>query len=69
MESKQDTTETGDEEIYREYAKNHKIIITAGSDYHGIKNDTKHGTLGEVYIDGEDLSRFMSAYKEMKNNE
>ena len=51
----------GDEQTYRDYAKTHGIIITAGSDYHGIENDTKHGVVGTVFMDGEDTKEFINA--------
>ena len=51
----------GDENRYREYAKEHGIIITAGSDYHGVNNDTKHGMVGDVSLTGEDLKEFLDA--------
>ena len=53
----------GDEELYRKYAKDNKMLITSGSDYHGIENDSKHGMLGEVCLDGEDLKRFLEMFK------
>lgn len=51
----------GDEQKYRDYAKTNGIIITAGSDYHGIYKDTKHGVVGEVFMDGEDTKEFLDA--------
>lgn len=61
IEARYYRNQAGDENRYREYAKTHGMIITAGSDYHGIKNDTKHGIVGDVYIDGEDLKEFLDA--------
>lgn len=55
----------GDEKLYRDYASKHGLIITAGSDYHGIKKDTKHGTVGEIYMDGDDSKAFLDALKGM----
>lgn len=51
---------SGDEELYRNIAKERNLIITAGSDYHGIPKDTKHGIVGEMYIEEEDLINFLS---------
>lgn len=48
-----------DESRYRALAKQRGFIITAGSDYHGIPNDTKHGTVGEMFIDKNDYDSFI----------
>jgi predicted metal-dependent phosphoesterase TrpH len=53
-----------EEKLYRKYAEENRIVITAGSDYHGIENDTKHGMVGEIYIDGTDLNAFLDVLKE-----
>lgn len=53
----------GDEEKYRALAISRNLIVTAGSDYHGIPNDTKHGVVGEMYIEGEDLRKYLSRVK------
>ncbi len=53
----------GDEEKYRKIAKNRDLIITAGSDYHGIPKDTKHGIVGEMYITGTDLVNYLERLK------
>lgn len=39
-----------DETFFKTLAEEKGMIITAGSDYHGIKNDTKHGTVGEIFL-------------------
>lgn len=51
-----------DEDTYRELAKSRDMILSAGSDYHGIKNDSKHGFIGEVTLDGTDLDEFLKFY-------
>ena len=61
IEAKYYRNQEGDEQTYRDYAKTHGIIITAGSDYHGIENDTKHGVVGTVFMDGEDTKEFLDA--------
>jgi hypothetical protein len=48
-----------DEEKYRKYASENNIIVTAGSDYHGIENDTKHGMIGEVSLKSDDIKLFL----------
>lgn len=50
----------GDEERFRKYASDNDLIITAGSDFHGIKNDSKHGEVGEITLTGKDLDIFLS---------
>jgi len=49
----------GEEEAFRALASSRNMIVTGGSDFHGIKNDTKHGTIGEVSITGADLDLFL----------
>ena len=46
---------------YKQVAKERGLIITAGSDYHGIPNDQKHKDVGDVYLEGSDLERFLAA--------
>ncbi len=53
-----------DESEYRTLAKNRGMFITAGSDFHGIQNDTKHGDIGDVILTGEDLDIFRNKLKE-----
>ena len=50
-------------EYYKAMAKEKGWLITAGSDYHGIPNDQSHKELGDVYLEGEDLKRFLNALK------
>ncbi len=50
----------GEEEYFTSLATEKGLLITAGSDFHGIANDTKHGTIGQVYLDGEALARFLA---------
>lgn len=54
---------TGDEELYRGIAESRNLIITAGSDYHGIPNDTKHGVVGDMFIEDGDLTVFLNRLK------
>ncbi len=46
---------------YRRLAKSRGMLVSAGSDYHGIDGDSSHGELGDVVLEGEDLERFLSA--------
>jgi 3',5'-nucleoside bisphosphate phosphatase len=47
-------------EHYKLLAKDNNLIITAGSDYHGgDKGDTKHGEVGCVSLQGEQLRDFL----------
>lgn len=48
-----------DEETYIQMAQNRKMIYTAGSDYHGIVNDTSHGDIGDRYLEGKALDQFL----------
>lgn len=60
IEAKYFLNKEGSEDLYREHAKKQGLIITGGSDYHGIDGDTRHGEIGDVYIDGEDLEAFLN---------
>lgn len=45
-------------------AKSRDMIITCGSDFHGIsKDDTKHGNIGDMFLSEEDFKKFMILYK------
>lgn len=45
-------------------AKSMDMIITCGSDFHGIsKDDTKHGNIGDMFLSEEDFKKFMILYK------
>jgi predicted metal-dependent phosphoesterase TrpH len=49
----------GEEETFTTLAKTRRMLITAGSDFHGIKGDTKHGRLGEIVLQGDTLETFL----------
>lgn len=53
---------TGEEDEFRSIAKKRDLIITGGSDYHGIKSDTKHAEIGDIYIKDDDLTNFLNKY-------
>ncbi len=59
LEAKYYRNQPGDEKYFRELAESRNMLITAGSDYHGIEGDTKHGDLGDVTLTGEDLNQFL----------
>ncbi|WP_346928575.1 PHP domain-containing protein [Clostridium sp.] len=45
-------------------AKSRNMLITCGSDFHGIsKDDTKHGNIGDMFLSEEDFKKFMIMYK------
>ena len=60
FEAKYYQNKPGDEAFYTSLAKSRNMIITGGSDYHGIPHDTKHGEVGEIYLEGPDLDNFLS---------
>jgi len=59
IEAKYFRNKDNDEEIFRELASKRQMFITGGGDFHGIPNDTKHGDIGQVYIDGNDFDNFI----------
>lgn len=52
----------GEEEEFRKIAKDRNLIITGGSDFHRIVGDDTHGDIGEIYIEGNDLTKFLEIY-------
>ncbi len=46
-----------------ETARERNLLITAGSDYHGIPGDTKHGYLGSMNFDPDDLKPFLDRFQ------
>lgn len=47
-------------EYFINIAKEKKIIYTAGSDFHSLKKiDLKHGTLGQIYLEKEEIDNFL----------
>lgn len=51
------------EDIYRQIAKKHNLIITGGTDFHAF-NDGRHGNIGSTYLKGEDLDTFLRVLNE-----
>ena len=50
--------EHNDEKIFRKICEERNMIVTAGSDYHGII-DYSHEDLAYNVLEGEDLDRFL----------
>lgn len=63
IEAKYYRNQSDDEKTYKGFAKKRNMFITAGSDFHGIKNDTKHGNIGDVFLENDDLNIFLNALK------
>jgi predicted metal-dependent phosphoesterase TrpH len=53
-----------DTEYYKNIAKERGILYTAGTDYHGILYDSKHGEIGACTITGEPLDAFLAKFDE-----
>lgn len=50
----------GEEEYFINIAKEKNIVYTAGSDFHRLsKEDLKHGTLGQIYLEDEEIEEFL----------
>ena len=45
--------------VYQAHAKSKDWLVTAGSDYHGIENDSKHGMMGDERLRGPELIAFL----------
>ncbi len=52
-----------DEVRFKAFAESRGQFITAGSDYHGIDDDSSHGELGSTPLEGEALERFLAAMR------
>ena len=57
MNSEEDT------EKFLNYAKEHNLITSCGSDSHGGEDDIKHGSLGSMKMDEEWLNKFLTKLK------
>ncbi|MFT8315821.1 MAG: PHP domain-containing protein [Clostridium sp.] len=57
--------EQKDTERFLKIAKDYNKLVTAGSDFHsGEEADTKHGTLGSVYLDSDNIDKFLKTFSE-----
>lgn len=52
----------GEEEEFRKLLKDRGLLITGGSDFHRVIDDTTHGDIGEIFIEGDDLTEFLNKY-------
>lgn len=51
-----------DTAFYKKLASERGLLVTAGSDYHGIVNDSKHGEIGTCTISGDTLKSFLEKF-------
>jgi len=49
-----------DFELFVDYASKYNMILSAGSDYHGLSNDSKHGDVGNCFIEDDLLNNFIN---------
>lgn len=50
---------SGEQGMFEALAKSRQMVVTAGSDFHGISGDTMHGHLGDITLEGEALQEFL----------
>ena len=56
IEAKYYRNKEEDTEFFINVAKERNLVYTAGSDFHKLsKMDLKHGTLGQIYLEDEEL--------------
>lgn len=61
IEAKYYRNKENDTERFIKVARDRSIIYTAGSDFHSLgKVDTKHGTLGQIYLEEDEIKKFLS---------
>ena len=49
--------------VYQAHAKDKGWLVTAGSDFHGIENDSKHGMIGDERLSGPELIAFLRRFQ------
>ena len=60
IEAKYYRNKENETEYFMSIAKKKNIIYTAGSDFHSLnKLDMKHGTLGQIYLESDEISDFI----------
>lgn len=60
IEARYYQNKAGEEEYFIKVAKEKNIVYTAGSDFHKFsKEDLKHGTLGQVCLEDEEIEEFL----------
>ncbi len=52
----------GEELDFRKIANDRELLITGGSDFHRVVDDNTHGDIGEIFIEGNDLTKFLKTY-------
>lgn len=52
-----------DERKFRKFANKNNLLISCGSDSHGMEDDNGHGSLGSMSLDEESLDKFITAVK------
>lgn len=63
IEAKYFRNNDDDTEYFIKTARSRNIIYTAGSDFHTNKKlDLKHGTLGQIYLEGDEIEKFISLF-------
>ena len=61
IEAKYYRNKDNETEYFINVAKKKNIIYTAGSDFHSLKKvDLKHGTLGQIYLENEEIDNFLN---------
>ena len=50
-----------DEKRFRKFANKNNLLISCGSDSHGMEDDGGHGSLGSMSLDEERLQKFINA--------
>lgn len=51
-----------DTKRFKKIARKYNKLITAGSDFHTDEgNDTKHGTIGSVYLDSDNIEKLLTS--------
>jgi len=61
IEAKYYRNKENDTEMFIKVAKSKGIVYTAGSDFHALKKvDIKHGTLGQIYLEEDEIENFLN---------
>jgi hypothetical protein len=69
LEAKYIRNKPQEEELFTALAKERHMFTTAGSDFHGIPGDTKHGMIGDLTLQGEALQLFLQELKKNQQEE
>lgn len=65
IESKYYRNKEEETEYYVNVAKKKRMLYTAGSDFHCLnKDDYKHGTLGQIYLEEDEINSFLKNLNE-----